>query len=74
MCRISDEIYAEGYAEGFAEGYIQGLDEARVEKTTIVLRYFVEEKGFTPERAVAACDVPANEKEYFLELLRHPLA
>ena len=65
MCRISDEIRAEGREEGRAEGREEGREETRLAD----LRSVIANLGVSVQEALRALNVPENERGYYESLL-----
>lgn len=70
MCRIAEEIKAEGRAEGRVEGRVEGRAEGRVEDRIEIVRRVMEAKHFSFDRACDYLLLSSGErsalKEFFL--------
>lgn len=62
MCEITEKLYKKGKKLGFAEGEAKGI--------LFTLKNMMRNLGLTADKALDVCEVPANERSFYLEKLK----
>ena len=62
MCEITEKLYKKGKKLGFAEGEAKGI--------LFTLKNMMRNLGLTADKALDVCEVPTNERAFYLEKLK----
>ena len=66
MCEITEKLYKKGKKLGFAEGEARGKSKGIL----FTLKNMMRNLGLTADKALDVCEVPTNERAFYLEKLK----
>lgn len=66
MCEITEKLYKKGKKLGFAEGEAKGKSKGIL----FTLKNMMRNLGLTADKALDVCEVPTNERSFYLEKLK----
>lgn len=66
MCEITEKLYKKGKKLGFAEGEAKGKSKGIL----FTLKNMMRNLGLTADKALDVCEVPTNERAFYLEKLK----
>ena len=74
MCEITEKygkkLYKKGEAQGFAEGEASGIAKGKSKGILFTLKNMMRNLGLTADKALDVCEVPTNERAFYLEKLK----
>ena len=70
MCEITEKLYKKGKKLGFAEGEASGIAKGKSKGILFTLKNMMRNLGLTADKALDVCEVPTNERSFYLEKLK----
>lgn len=70
MCEITEKLYKKGKKLGFAEGEASGIAKGKSKGILFTLKNMMRNLGLTADKALDVCEVPTNERAFYLEKLK----
>lgn len=70
MCEITEKLYKKGKKLGFAEGEASGIAKGKSKGILFTLKNMMRNLGLTADKALDVCEVPPNERAFYLEKLK----
>lgn len=70
MCEITEKLYKKGKKLGFAEGEASGIAKGKSKGILFTLKNMMRNLGLTANKALDVCEVPTNERAFYLEKLK----
>ena len=70
MCEITERLYKKGEKKGRARGFAEGEASGKSKGILFTLKNMMRNLGLTADKALDVCEVPTNERAFYLEKLK----